>query len=150
MNLTWDGEESIPAAKPTVWTFINDPSKIAACLPDVESTTITGATTFDAVVRVALGPVRGKFKFKIALEPRADGNHMDMKVNGGGLGSVVDLVAGADLTATGDSSTTLKWRGDASIRGPAATVGGRVLDAQAHRVIGTTFENVKKQLSHDV
>jgi carbon monoxide dehydrogenase subunit G len=150
MNLTWDGEENIPAAKATVWAFINDPAKIAGCLPDVESTTITGANTFDAVVRVALGPVRGKFNFKIALEPRADGNHMDMKVSGGGLGSVVDMVAGADLTPTGDSSTTLKWHGDASIRGPAATVGGRVLDTQAHRVIGTTFENVKKHLTASV
>ena len=147
MNLSWDGEENIPAPKQSVWTFINDPAKIAGCLPDVESTTITGANTFDATVRVALGPVRGKFQFKVALVPRADRNHMDLKVTGGGLGSVVDLVAGADLTATGENATTLKWHGDASVRGPAATVGGRVLDAQAHRVIETTFENVKKALS---
>jgi uncharacterized protein len=147
VNLTWDGEEIIPAPKATVWTFINDPEKIAGCLPDVESSKVSGPNSFAAVVRVALGPVRGKFNFKIALVPRADGNHMDLKVNGGGLGSVVDMVAGADLTATGDSSTTLKWHGDASVRGPAATVGGRVLDTQAHRVIATTFENVKKQLS---
>ena len=33
------------------------------------------------------------------------------------------------------------------MRGPIATVGGRVLDTQAHRVISTTFENVKKHLS---
>lgn len=147
MNLSWDGEESIPAAKETVWTFINDPAKIAGCLPDVESTKITGSNSFDAVVRVALGPVKGKFQYKIALIPRTDGNHMDLKVNGGGLGSVVDLIAGADLTATGENVTLLKWHGDASVRGPAATVGGRVLDTQAHRVIETTFENVKKALS---
>lgn len=147
MNLSWDGEENIPAAKETVWSFINDPAKIAACLPEVESTSITGPSSFDAVVRVALGPVKGKFNFKIALVPRSDGNHMDLKINGGGLGSVVDLVAGADLIASGDRATILKWHGDCSVRGPAATVGGRVLDAQAHRVIETTFGNVKKALS---
>ena len=147
MNLSWDGEENIPAAKATVWTFINDPAKIAGCLPDVESTAITGSSSFDAVVRVSLGPVRGKFKFKVSLAPQADRNRMDLKVSGGGLGSVVDLAAGADLAPAGENATTLKWHGDASIRGPAATVGGRVLDAQAHRVIGTTFENVKKALS---
>jgi len=134
VNLSWDGEENIPAAKETVWSFINDPAKIAACLPEVESTSITGPSSFDAVVRVALGPVKGKFNFKIALVPRS-------------LGSVVDLVAGADLIASGDRATILKWHGDCSVRGPAATVGGRVLDAQAHRVIETTFGNVKKALS---
>lgn len=147
MNLTWNGSEEIPAGKDVVWAFINDPAKIATCLPDVQSTTVRDAHSFDATVGVALGPVRGKFAFKISLEPAADGNHMDMKVSGGGLGSVVDLVAGADLISNDGASTTLNWKGTASIRGPAATVGGRVLDAQAHRVIGTTFENVKKRLS---
>jgi uncharacterized protein len=147
VNLEWNGAEDIPVGKDVVWNFINDAAKIAACLPDVESTTIRDAHNFDATVRVALGPVRGRFAFKIALEPGADGNHMDMKVNGGGLGSVVDLVAGADLVSNGDAQTTLNWKGAASIRGPAATVGGRVLDVQAHRVIGTTFENVRRRLS---
>jgi uncharacterized protein len=147
MNLSWNGSEEIPAGKDAVWAFINDPAKIATCLPDVQSTTIRDAHSFDATVRVALGPVRGKFTFKIGLEPASDGNHMDMKVSGGGLGSVVDMVAGADLVPNGDASTSLNWKGTAEIRGPAATVGGRVLDAQAHRVISTTFENVKKSLS---
>jgi uncharacterized protein len=147
MNLSWNGSEEIPAGKAAVWAFINDPAKIATCLPDVQSTTVRDAHTFDATVAVALGPVRGKFTFKIGLEPASDGNHMDMKVSGGGLGSVVDMVAGADLVSSGDASTTLNWKGTAEIRGPAATVGGRVLDAQAHRVISTTFANVKKSLS---
>jgi carbon monoxide dehydrogenase subunit G len=91
--------------------------------------------------------VRGKFKFKIVLEPRADQNHLDMKINGGGLGSVIDLVAGADIAADGNTNTILDWKGAASMRGPIATIGGRVIDAQANRVISTTFENVKNRLS---
>ena len=101
MNLNWSGQERISADKATVWNFINDPAKIAACLPDVQSTSIIDAHSFNATVGVAVGPVRGKFTFKIVLEPRADGNHMDLKISGGGLGSVVDLVAGADLSTDG-------------------------------------------------
>jgi len=33
------------------------------------------------------------------------------------------------------------------MRGPVATVGGRVIDAQAERVISTTFGNVKSRLA---
>jgi carbon monoxide dehydrogenase subunit G len=33
------------------------------------------------------------------------------------------------------------------MRGPVATVGGRVIDSQAKRVISTTFANVKSKLS---
>jgi carbon monoxide dehydrogenase subunit G len=147
MNLNWNGQERIAADKATVWNFINDPAKIASCLPEVQSTSIIDAHSFNATVGVAVGPVRGKFNFKIVLEPSADGNHMDLKINGGGLGSVIDLVAGADLSSDGPTTTILNWKGTATLRGPIATIAGRATDTQAQRVISTTFENVKKRLS---
>jgi uncharacterized protein len=146
MDLQWNGQERISAPKGRVWAFINDPASIASCLPAVQSTSVIDAHSFDATVGVALGPVRGKFKFKVLLVPSAGDSHMDMKISGGGLGSVVDLNAGADLGVDGDV-TVLDWKGTASLRGPIATVGGRVVDAQARKVISTTFENVKKKLS---
>ena len=102
---------------------------------------------FDATVRVAVGPVRGKFKFKVQLEPQADGKHLVLKISGGGFGSVVDLNANATLTDNGDATTTLDWSASATMRGPVATVGGRVLDSQAQRVISSTFANVKAKLT---
>lgn len=147
MDLQWNGQEQIAADKSAVWSFINDPANIAQCLPDLIDYHVKDAHNFDANVQVAVGPVRGKFKFAITLIPGADGSHMDLKINGGGFGSVVDLSAGADLAESGEKATTLTWQGKATMRGPVATIGGRVLDAQAHRVIGTTFENVKKKVS---
>jgi carbon monoxide dehydrogenase subunit G len=147
MNLNYQGQEHIPASKATVWAFINDPDKIAHCMPDLLESTVHDPQHFDAVVQVGLGPVRGKFKFKIALDPQADGSRMDMKISGGGLGSVVDLTATALVTEGTDGTTTLDWTGAASMRGPIAAVGGRVVDAQAQRVIGETFANVKAKLT---
>jgi hypothetical protein len=113
----------------------------------VVDSTVIDPRTFDAVVGVAVGPVRGKFKFHVVLDPQPGGDRLDMKISGGGFGSVVDLTAGADISAEADNSTTLDWKGSASMRGPVATVGGRVIDAQAKRVISTTFANVKARLS---
>jgi len=147
VNLEWNGQEHVPVTRDKVWAFITDPSAIATCVPDVVETKIHDARSFDAVVAVAVGPVRGKFKFKIALDPLPDGNHLNMKISGGGLGSVVDLIAGADLKDNGDATTTLDWKGSASMRGPVATIGGRVIDAQAKRVIITTFSNITARLT---
>jgi carbon monoxide dehydrogenase subunit G len=147
MKLEWTGQELVAADVSTTWAFITDPAQISQCLPDLLEAIIHDAQTFDAIVQVSLGPVRGKFKFKIALEPQGDGSRMNMTISGGGLGSVVDLIAGADIRDNGDATTTLDWRGTASMRGPVATVGGRVIDAQAQRVISTTFANVKTRLA---
>jgi carbon monoxide dehydrogenase subunit G len=72
---------------------------------------------------------------------------MHMKIAGGGLGSAVDLTAGADILPASEGGTTLNWSGSAVMRGPVAAVGGRVLDAQARKLIAQTFANVRGKLS---
>jgi carbon monoxide dehydrogenase subunit G len=103
---------------------------------------------FDAVVKVGVGPVRGRFVFKFELQPDHAARRMTIKISGGGLGSAMDLTAGADVIAGADgTSTTLDWNGSAVMRGPVATVGGRDLDAQAQKLIAQTFANVRAQLT---
>ena len=147
MNLQYSGEEQIPAGFDKVWTFVTDPEEVGRCLPDVLDVVVQDATHFDAVVEVGVGPVRGKFKLKVELVADAEKHRLDMNVSGGGFGSAVDMTAGADLAEAGPDATTLKWSGQAIARGPIAAVGGRVLDAQAQKLIGQAFATVRQRLS---
>lgn len=146
MNLQYEGREDIPADPAAVWAFVNDPEKVGHCLPEVIQVTVRDPTHFEAIVGVGLGPVRGKFTFKFELQPDETARRMNMKIAGGGLGSAVDLTAGADIVEAG-RGTTLNWSGSAVMRGPVAAVGGRVLDAQAKKLIAQTFANVRAKLS---
>lgn len=147
MNLQYSGEEQIPADPATVWAFVNDPERIAACLPDLIKVTVHDPRHFDAVVGVAVGPVRGRFTFKFALQPDDAARRMTMKITGGGFGSAVDLTAGANVVPASGSGTVLRWDGAAVMRGPVAAVGGRVLDGQAKKLITQTFANVRTRLT---
>ncbi len=147
MNLKYNGQEKIPAGMDTVWAFVRDPQKIGQCLPEVVEVTVHDPQHFDAVVQVAVGPVRGKFKLKFEMTTNDATHHVDMKVSGGGFGSAVDLTAIADLADGGSSTTLLNWSGEAVARGPVAAVGGRVLDSQAKKLIEQTFAKVGQQLS---
>ena len=147
MNLQYTGEEKIPAGLDAVWTFVTDPEKVGRCFPEVVDVTVQDATHFESVVKVGVGPVRGKFKIKVDLLPAPSKRRIDMKMSGGGFGSTVDLTAGADLVDEGDGTTHLKWSGQAEARGPIAAVGGRVLDAQAQKLIAQAFGNVRQQLT---
>jgi carbon monoxide dehydrogenase subunit G len=147
VNLQYNGEERIPASRSAVWAFITDPHRISKCLPEVVDVTVHDDRHFDASVQVGIGPVRGKFKLKFALVPDSDQRHLDMKVSGGGFGSTVDLTAGADIDEPEEGTTILKWTGQAVARGPVATVGGRVLDAQAQKLISQAFACVRRSLT---
>jgi carbon monoxide dehydrogenase subunit G len=146
MRVHYEGSEKIPAPYADVWAFMNSPDKVAACLPDVVSTTVADANHFTSVVKVGVGPVRGNFTFQVGLEPKPDTKQVTVNIHGGGLGSVVDQVALATLKDDG-GSTTLDWSSDATISGPVATVGGRILDTQAKRIIEQVFSNVRQSLT---
>ena len=143
VKLQYSGQEQIAAPADAVWAFVNDPEKVGRCLPDLLDLKVHDPTHFDAVVGVGVGPVRGKFTFKLELRPDEAARRMNLKISGGGLASAVDLLAGADVIDAGEGRTTLNWSGEAVMRGPVATVGGRVLDAQAKKLIGQTFANVR-------
>ena len=147
MQLQHTGEEKIPASLDTVWAFVTDPQKVGRCFPEVVDLTVHDATHFDALVKVGVGPVRGNFKMKVELVPADSKRRIDMKISGGGFGSTVDLTSGADLVDAGDGTTLLKWSGQAEARGPVAGVGGRVLEAQAEKLIAQAFGNVRQQLT---
>ena len=146
MNLQYSGEEKIPVGFDAVWAFVTAPEKVGRCFPDVIDVTVQEPTHFEAVVKVGVGPVRGKFKVKVELLPDPSRRRIDMKMSGGGFGSTVDLTAGADLVDAGDGTTLLQWSGQAEARGPIAAVGGRVLGAQAQKLIAQAFGNVRQQL----
>jgi hypothetical protein len=147
VNLQYSGEEKIPAGFDAVWAFVTVPEKVGRCFPDVVDVIVTDPTHFEAVVKVGVGPVRGRFKLKVELQPDRSRRRIDMKISGGGFGSAVDQTAGADLIDAGDGTTLMKWSGAAVARGPIAAVGGRVLDAQAQKLIAQAFGNVRQQLS---
>jgi carbon monoxide dehydrogenase subunit G len=147
VNLLYTGEEAIPADPDAVWTFVTDPEKVGRCFPDLVDVTVQDATHFEATVKVGVGPVRGRFKMRVELVPAPSKRRMDMKISGGGFGSTVDLTSGADLVDAGGGTTLLKWSGQAEARGPIAAVGGRVLDAQAQKLIAQAFGNVREQLT---
>ena len=147
VNLQYTGEEKVAASSATVWAFLQNPENVGRCLPEVLEVTVQDPTHVDAVVQVAVGPVRGKFKLKVELVPDPSVHRIDVKVSGGGFGSAVDLTAGADVVDASDGTTLLKWSGQAVARGPVAAIGGRVLDAQAKKLIEQTFANVRQQIS---
>src|SRR5262245_66028686 len=105
MNLQYNGEERITASPDVVWAFVTDPEKVGRSMPDVLEVTVQDPTHVDAVVRVAVGPVRGKFKLKVELQPDQSRKRIDLKVSGGGFGSAVDMTAGADVLDAGQGTT---------------------------------------------
>ena len=67
MAMTMTGEATLPADRPEVWTLLNDPAVLKACIPGCQSLERTGENGFAAVVKTKIGPVAATFKGKVEL-----------------------------------------------------------------------------------
>jgi len=73
-------------------------------VPELIEGTVRDSSHFEAVVRVGVGPVRGRFTFKFELQPDPATRRMQMRISGGGFGSAVDMTAVSDVVAAPDET----------------------------------------------
>jgi carbon monoxide dehydrogenase subunit G len=144
---TYQGDFVIDLPRPTVWAFVMDPQRMGPCVPDLLKLDVESETRFRTIVRVGVGPVRGKFNMTVevtVIEPEVAA---ELSVSGGGMGSRVDMKAKLTLSDTENGGTNLDWRCDAAISGPIASLGGRLIDNEARKITEKLFTNLREALS---
>jgi carbon monoxide dehydrogenase subunit G len=144
---TYQGDFVIDLPRPTVWAFLIDPQKVGPCIPDLLKLDVESETRFHAVVRVGVGPVRGKFNLSTELTVTEPEVSAELSIRGGGMGSHVDMKAKMTLSDTENGGTKLDWRCDAAISGPIASLGGRLIDNEAKKITQKMFTNLREALS---
>jgi len=144
MKIQLNGVERIRAEKAVVYGFITDPNQVGQCLPDLQELTVQDQHHMVAIVSIGIGPIRGTFKMEAAISP-ADGEGLALKLKGSGMGNGLAMESRMSLVAVTDG-TELHWSAEASVSGPLAGVGGRLLEGQARKTTEQLFMNIRKAL----
>ncbi|MCL6634099.1 MAG: carbon monoxide dehydrogenase subunit G [Alicyclobacillus herbarius] len=142
---TYEGEFTIEQPREKIWAFVTDPHKMGTCIPDLIELNVESETRFRTLVKVGVGPVRGKFDLTSELTVTEPGKAAALSIRGGGMGSGVDMKAQMELSDV-DGGTLLKWRCDVVISGPIASLGGRLIDGEARKITEKVFTNLKNAL----
>ena len=145
MDMT--GERRISAPRETVWQALNDPDVLRASIPGCESLTRSAPDTLDALVTLAIGPVRARFKGRLTLQDIDAPHGYAMAFEGqGGAAGFSKGTARVRLTAIDAHSTRLHYEAQVQIGGKLAQLGSRVIDGASQKVIGEFFERFEAQL----
>jgi carbon monoxide dehydrogenase subunit G len=144
MKLQMQGSEHIRALPEAVRRFVTDPAQVGRCLPDLQELDVVDHRRLVAFVRVGVGPVRGRFKLEVDLGGEGEG--LTMRLKGSGMGSGLQMQSRMRLTPAGEGTTVLDWDAEAAVSGPLASVGGRLLDAQARKTTQQLFDAIRRNL----
>ncbi len=144
----FEGTVDIAAPRDKVWAFVTDPDQVGSCGPGVESITVVDATHFKAAAKVGIGFINAKFKVDMEFAEMTPPDNAVIKAHGQAPGSAVDATAQMALSdgAGGADTTRMDWFADVNLSGTLASVGARLIEGTAQKMIGQTFDCIKAKL----
>jgi len=144
--MEFSGTQTIAAPIETVWAFLMDVNKVAACAPGFQSLEVLGDEHWKAVVSVGIGAVKAKFTLDVTRPEMEEPTHMVVKGRGKAPGSAVEMSGDMMLTSLNDAETQMDWKASVVVSGTIASVGARLLQGTAERLTGQFFACLKTTL----
>ena len=140
------GTVDIAAPRDRVWAFVVDPDQVGQCGPGVESIEVLDATHFKATAKVGIGFIRARFVVNMEMAEQVPPDKAVIKAHGQAPGSAVDATAQMTLSDGADGGTRMDWSADVIISGSLASLGARLIEGTANKMIGQTFDCMKSKL----
>jgi uncharacterized protein len=142
----FEGTFEVKAQKEKVYSIIMDPNQISKCMPDLQKLDVKSQDDFTAVVRAGVSFIKGDFSLHFTTVEKTPPTHAKLLGHGTGIGSTVDMDMLIDLSDAASGGTSMKWSADARIGGRIASVGQRLLNGQAEKIIKQLFDCLKTTL----
>jgi carbon monoxide dehydrogenase subunit G len=142
----FEGSVDIAAPRDRVWAFVIDPNQVGQCGPGVEKIEVSDATHFKATAKVGVGFISARFVVNMELAELTAPDAATIKAHGQAPGSAVDATAHMRLSDGADGGTRMDWEADVNIAGTLASVGSRMIEGTANKMIGQTFACMKSKL----
>jgi len=142
----FEGTVEIDAPRDRVWAFVTDPDQVGSCGPGVETITVVDDTHFKAVAKVGIGFISARFNVDMTFDEMTPPEKAVIKAHGQAPGSAVDATAQMHLASAGADATTMTWSADVNLSGTLASVGARLIEGTAQKMIGQTFTCMKAKL----
>ncbi|QET02816.1 carbon monoxide dehydrogenase subunit G [Cupriavidus pauculus] len=131
--------QRLPVPRDIAWAALNDPELLRQCIPGCESIEPDGENTWQLALTAAVGPVKARFKGRMALQDIQAPESYTIAFDGqGGAAGFGKGVARVSLAPDGDA-TLLTYAVQAQVGGKIAQIGSRLVDAAARKMADTFF-----------
>ena len=144
--MKFEGTARLPAPPAEVFSLLTDASRLARLLPGCERLEPDGPDRYKAAVKFGIAAISGKYAGTLEFAEKRPPHSLILKMDGKGLPGFVKGQGRIELTAKG-SDTELTYSGEAQVGGLIASVGQRMIDVAARKIVQQFFDSVKAELT---
>lgn len=145
----FEGTFTVQEQREKVWSFLMDPVSLGNCLPDLKKLEVISEDRFNAKIRAGISFIKGDFFFRFSVEEKRAPSYAKLKARGTGAQSSIDLDADMNLTETSDNATMILWKAEAHVRGLLASVGQRLLQSAADKIVNQLFKSIESHITQN-
>jgi carbon monoxide dehydrogenase subunit G len=135
-----------------VWTFLQDCTRVAPCVPGCEIVTAIDADRFRARLSVKVGPIRTTQELSLTVTERKEPERLASMARGEDtrLGSRVAVESAIELReAEANAATDVNCVVDLRLTGPLATLGEAVMRAKSGQMVKAFAERLCAAIKHE-
>lgn len=144
-----DGTYDVEAPAAVVWEALTRADSLSRILPGCDHLEETGENRFAAVVSVKVGPIRARFRGKVALTDLVQ--HVSFRLAGEGDGGASGHAKGTAhivLHPLDDGARTrIAYEAETNIGGKLAALGGRLVEAVSARNIELMMQGLAREVA---
>jgi len=140
------GTHHIAVPRERLFEALLDPEVLARTMPGCESLERTGDHSFKGALKVAIGPVKGKFQGTLELSDVEPPNGYHMTLKGQGPSGFMKGEGDISLEPGEAGGTDLSYSVDAQVGGRMAAVGQRLMESSAKVVAQQGLEGLAAQV----
>ena len=144
--MKFSGTVEIAAPRDAVFAFVTDPTRVATCGPGVESVEVVDETHFRVKAKVGVGFIKAHFLIEMHLAHLEPPETAWITGRGHAPGSAVDGSARMRLRELAPDRTAMEWESDVNIAGTLASVGARLIEGSARKMIDQTFDCIRAKV----
>jgi len=142
------GERTLTVDRSTAWSALNDVNVLRNTIPGCENVVASGHNEYDIVMNAAIGPVKVRFKGRMALADVDAPKNYKIRFEGqGGPAGFAHGEAKVSLVERSNQQTLLRYEVTAHVGGRLAQAGSRLIDAAAASMADQFFASFSNQLS---
>ncbi|WP_454762820.1 CoxG family protein [Cupriavidus campinensis] len=131
--------QRLPVPRQVAWEALSDTALLKQCIPGCESIEPDGEHAYQLVLMAAVGPVKARFRGRMALQDIQAPERYTIQFDGqGGAAGFGKGTAQVSLADQGDE-TELTYVVHAQVGGKIAQIGSRLVDAAARKMADAFF-----------
>jgi uncharacterized protein len=140
------GEHRFGAPRERVWEALHDPRLLAAALPGARALEPSGDDSYALTVDVGVGSVRGTYQGTFSLSEQQAPESCTVTARATGRPGSVEAVARMRMTEA-DGGAVLAYEADATVTGPLAGVGQRLIAGAARRTTAQFLSALEREMT---